>query len=189
VTERRLEGKRLLTRAAPLAYFVTFTCYGALLHGNDPLSVDRNHNRPGAPFVPPDKRREAAARCRMDQARYEMDKPRRQIVLSAIQEVAAYRGWQLLAVHVRTNHVHVVLTATAERPERVMNDFKAYASRKLTKAGFDGPGRKRWTRHGSTRYLWTAEEVEAAIQYVVSAQGEPMEVFDARRSGSSEPRG
>jgi hypothetical protein len=57
----------------------------------------------------------------------------------------------------------------------VMNTFKAYASRSLNHLGSDDPDRKRWARHGSTRWLW--KEVQAAIQYVVSGQGEPMEVY------------
>ena len=59
-----------------------------------------------------------------------------------------------------------------------MNDFKAYASRGLNDAGFDNRERKRWTRHGSTRKLWTWEAVEAAIHYVVREQGEPMAVWE-----------
>ena len=43
----------------------------------------------------------------------------------------------------------------------------------------------RWARHGSTRYLWNAEELSAAISYVVSGQGEPMAVCEqAARSRS-----
>jgi hypothetical protein len=61
-----------------------------------------------------------------------------------------------------------------------MNDFKVYASRALNRAGFDAPERKRWTRHGSTRKLWTHEDVEAAIHYVVHEQGEPMALFEDR---------
>jgi hypothetical protein len=38
---------------------------------------------------------------------------------------------------------------------------------------------KRWTRHGSTRYLWKPEQVSAAVQYVVQKQGEAMHVFQA----------
>ena len=36
---------------------------------------------------------------------------------------------------------------------------------------------KRWTRHGSTRYLWKESNVLTAIRYVLYDQGEPMEVF------------
>lgn len=82
-----------------------------------------------------------------------------------------------LAVHVRTNHVHVVVEAEHVSPEKVMNDFKSYATRRLNQLGCDGPERKRWARHGSTRWLWKDEEVREAIRYVVDEQGEAMSVF------------
>ena len=59
-----------------------------------------------------------------------------------------------------------------------MNDLKAYASRNLNEAGFDGKDRKRWVRHGSTRYKWNEKDVEDAIDYVVRQQGEPLEYFE-----------
>ena len=34
----------------PLAYFITFTCYGTWLHGNKETAVDRDHNIPQTPF-------------------------------------------------------------------------------------------------------------------------------------------
>ncbi len=40
----------------PLAYLITFRCYGTWLHGNDKGSIDRHHNRYGAPLIPPDLR-------------------------------------------------------------------------------------------------------------------------------------
>jgi adenine-specific DNA methylase/REP element-mobilizing transposase RayT len=164
-------------RAVPLAYLITFTCYGTWLHGKDPVSVDRDHNVPRTPFVAPHHQREESERHRMDQPPYELDAPRRQVVLNAIREVAECRGWELYAAHVRTTHVHVVVSST-EPPERIMNDFKAYASRGLNKAGFENSERKRWTRHGSNPYLWQPRDVEAAVHYVLHEQGEPMAVFD-----------
>ena len=53
---------------------------------------------------------------------------------------------------------------TLRRPERIMNDFKAYASRHLNRMGLEDPGRKRWARHGSTRWLSKLPHVLAAIQ-------------------------
>ena len=58
-----------------------------------------------------------------------------------------------------------------------MNDFKSYASRGLNRLERDGPDRKRWARHGSTRWLWKDEDVREAIRYVVEEQGEDMAVF------------
>jgi REP element-mobilizing transposase RayT len=98
--------------------------------------------------------------------------------LTSLLERCRERRWTLLAAHVRANHVHLVVEAEA-RPERVMNDLKSYASRCLNRMGLDEPSRKRWARHGSTRWLWKRENVSAAIRYVVEGQGDPMAVFEA----------
>ena len=37
----------------PLAYLITFTCYGMRLRGDQAGSVDRKHNIPGTPLIPP----------------------------------------------------------------------------------------------------------------------------------------
>jgi REP element-mobilizing transposase RayT len=83
----------------------------------------------------------------------------------------------LLAAHIRTNHVHVVTMANC-KPELVLNTMKSYSSRALNEAALDGPDRRRWARHGSTRYLWTGDAVRAAIQYVVREQSESMAVYE-----------
>jgi REP element-mobilizing transposase RayT len=89
----------------------------------------------------------------MDQPAYLLDERRRVVVLEAIREVSSYRGWNLVAAHVRGNHIHAVVEADV-RPEIVMNAFKAYASRAMNLTGIDRLNRKRWARHGSTRWLW-----------------------------------
>lgn len=114
----------------------------------------------------------------MDQSPYHLDQLRRDAVLEAIQEVCAHRGWSLLAAHVRSNHVHTIVEAEVP-PERVMNDFKAYGSRRLNRLGLDEPSRKRWARHGSTRWLWKPRHISAAMQYVIAEQGDASSVFES----------
>jgi Transposase IS200 like len=120
------------------------------LHGDESGSVDRSHNLPGSRLIEPDPQRVSAELQRMDQLPYSMDESRRDVVLAALSERCSQRNWTLIAAHVRTNHVHIVVAAEA-RPERLMNDFKSYASRCLNQAGLDQPKRRRWARHGSTR--------------------------------------
>ena len=114
----------------------------------------------------------------MDQSPYHLDQIRREAVLEAIEEVCAHRGWNLLEAHVRNNHVHTVVAAEVP-PDRVMSDFKAYASRRLNGMSLDKPDRKRWARHGSTRWLWKPQHVSAAMQYVVAEQGDAMSAFES----------
>jgi REP element-mobilizing transposase RayT len=159
------------------AYLITFSCYGSRMHGDGAGRVDRKHNVPGSPFVPIDSGR-AFTECQlMGQPLYSLDQPRRAAVLACLREVCSQRGWTLLAAHVRTTHVHVI--AESDEPaEQMMNAFKSYASRRLNESGWDGPGRKGWTRGGSIRRLWKRESVLAAIRYVVDGQGTPMAVYE-----------
>jgi len=114
----------------------------------------------------------------MTQPPYSLDAQRRQIVLAAILEVARHRGWYILAAHVRTNHVHIVASGSYSG-KKMMNDFKAYASRALNEAGFDTPDRKRWTRGGDTPAIGHEQGLVEKVRYVVEEQGEPMAVYVA----------
>ena len=113
----------------------------------------------------------------MTQPAYPLDETRRQIIMQSLRAVCRHRGYELRAAHVRTNHVHVACEAMG-RPEAVMNAMKSYGSRALNERALDDPNRRRWARHGSTRWLWTRDALWAAIQYVVRGQGEPMEVYE-----------
>ena len=160
-----------------MTYLITFACYGCRLHGEESGSVDPEHNRPGSAVLEKYPARVAAERERMDQDPYHLDRQRRDVVLEAIHEVCSYRGWTLLAAHVRSNHLHAVVEAE-DPPEKVMNDFKVYSSRGLNRSGLDEVGRKQWARHGSTRWLWKPQQVSAAVSYVVSEQGGTMSAFE-----------
>jgi hypothetical protein len=113
-----------------MRYFLTFACYGAHLHGEESGSVDRHHNRFGSRVLEADSQRAAAEWRNMNQPPYELDYDRRTVVLETLREVCRHRGWNLLAAHVRCNHVRIILEGEV-RPERVMNDCKAYARRAL----------------------------------------------------------
>jgi REP element-mobilizing transposase RayT len=115
----------------------------------------------------------------MNQPPYALDGIRRSVTLKATQEVCGRKAWILVAAHVRTNHVHVVVEAEAP-PERVMSTLKSSASHALNELAIDGQKkRRRWARHGSTRYIWTKQQLSAAIRYTVSRQGEALSVYEA----------
>ena len=159
-----------------MTYLITFACYGAHLHGDESGSIDRLHNLPGSRVISAHAGRVALERRLMNQPHYSLDQPRRNAVLAALLERAKKRGWTILAAHVCTNHVHVIINSDTT-PERVMNDLKSYASRHLNAIGLDTPDRKRWARHGSTRWLPGRESVDAAIQYVIEKQGHAMAMY------------
>jgi REP element-mobilizing transposase RayT len=96
-----------------------------------------------------------------------LDSVERRAVGDAIRRACAFKGWALGALNVRSNHVHVVVTAVDRSPERVMLCLKAWSSRRLNELRGGTRGRW-WTRHGSTRYLNTRESVRRAVEYVVN---------------------
>ena len=116
----------------PLAYFITFSCYGHHLPGDGPYTIDRQHNIPGLPPAPPSSPRREYHVARLLQEPFEMDSARRAIVLESILEVCVHKDWYLAAAHVRSTHVHIVLQAPETRPELAMGVLKARASRKLS---------------------------------------------------------
>lgn len=157
----------------PLAYLITFHTYASWLHGNRKGSVDRDHNRPTTDLLPPNKPRERAMALRSVSAAVRLSKEQRACVEQAIIGVCEYKGWELQALHARTNHVHAVVTSSC-RPERIMNAFKSWATRALRERGLVEAKARVWSRHGSTRYLWDAAAVHDACVYVVEGQGKAL---------------
>ena len=163
-----------LHTSAPLAYFITFHTYGTWLPGDRRGSVDAHHRIHGTPCVGPSPGRHAASAQRLEHLPVELRLEERTIIHRTAQEVCQHRGWTLRAAYVGANHVHVVVGSLPPEhtPERVMNDLKAWATRRVVEAGLRPHGTRLWVRHGSTRHLWRPEDVAAACDYVVAGQGE-----------------
>ncbi|MBK9613593.1 transposase [Candidatus Amarobacter glycogenicus] len=87
----------------------------------------------------------------MKNAPYLLDtSDRRRTVETAIARKCAQHDWDLLALNVRTNHVHVVVVGSGTK-ERVLADLKAQAARALREAGLADQYADVWSHHGSTR--------------------------------------
>ncbi len=158
------------TLHAPIAYFITFTCYGTWLHGDARGSVRRPNNGNGMPTLPENPLRRAMIISKMRHPLMYLGPQERGLVDTTVREVCEYRGWELDALNVRTNHVHILVTSTAH-PDKVMNDIKAWCTRRLREEGLIEPNREVWTSHGSTRWLWKEEHFRAAWEYVTHGQG------------------
>ncbi len=169
-----------------LSYFITFSTYGTLLHGDERGSVNRNHNVAGEPLLPADTELQHNRRALMTDPEYRMGTLERETVLASVRQHAGFRGWSLFAVHVRTTHVHIVVVCDA-KPERMMTEFKAYATRALNRSKPAEAHRKHWSRHGSTRWLNTDESVRRAVEYTLDEQGEQMAFYQAKDEERQEP--
>jgi hypothetical protein len=64
--------------------------------------------------------------------------------------------------------------ANLKTPAFVLNgeQRKVIARRRLREANLLSDETKPWARHGSTPYLWTEDDLERAIDYVLNGQGD-----------------
>jgi len=106
-----------------------------------------------------------------------LDAKRRSAVKEAIEEYCEHKKLTLYALHVRTNHAHLVISAGAAA-DKLMGWIKAYATRRLRATGLVSEEDKVWSRHGSTKYLWTDDHIFAACEYVNNGQGRELPDFD-----------
>jgi REP element-mobilizing transposase RayT len=162
----------------PLAFLITFRCYGTWLHGDERGSVNRFRNQYKSPYLPPEKNWLATNRQRLKGDVVTLNAAQRDCVEKAIRETCDIRQWQLHAVNVRTNHVHVVVSIGEKKPEIALNAFKSNATRKMRENNCWHSERSPWVDKGSKRYLWTERSVELATDYVINRQGDKLPSFD-----------
>jgi REP element-mobilizing transposase RayT len=155
----------------PQASLLTWTCYGTWLHGDALGSIDDQHNQFGLPLVVPDPEYLRMSVSALKHAPVTLDKPRRDLVYATIEAHAAYRRWGLLALNVRTNHVHAVVGGIDIEPGLAAGQFKAWTTRRLREAGLIQPKQEVWTKRSSTRYLWEKDHVLRACKYFLDGQG------------------
>ena len=152
-------------------YFITFRAYGTWLHGDERGSVHKRQNGVNEPLLEHRPRLENYERHQMRGERVTFDAPQRRCVEEALREVATHRGWTIYALSVQTNHVHVVVGAECA-PEKVMNDFKTYATRRLRERVLVPKQAPLWTHHGSTKHLHSQTTLVAACNYVAENQAD-----------------
>jgi len=104
----------------PVAYFLTWVTYGTWLPGDSRGWVEyrRGWHRPDLIVE-----LESAARMTEDACR--LSSQQRHVVETQLAETCDHRGWHLHAVNCRSNHVHVVVTATGVKPKKIRTDLKS----------------------------------------------------------------
>ena len=155
-----------------LAYHIVWTTNGTWLPGDARGWIKKKT----LGIQVPDPKRENEAREHMAADDVVLNPAQRALVEQTIRDHCRIRGWTLHAVNVRSNHVHVVVTADREADE-VMSQFKAWCSRKLSDAAglketvAVKAGRRRWfTEGGDKELIDEPEYLENAIRYVLEGQ-------------------
>lgn len=148
----------------PIGYFLTWVTYGTWLPGDARGWVEYQRG-----WQLPDPIRELEAKALMTEDACILTKEQRRAVEAQIAETCAHRGWTLHAVNCRSNHVHVVVTASVKNPKKIRVDLKAWATRNLRNT-FDSDRENWWAERGSIRYLNGENDLETAVVYVLDGQ-------------------
>ena len=162
----------------PIAYLITFRCYGTWMPGDERGSIDRHNNVYGAARNMPNEHWKEISTARRKHAPVVLDPRRRASVELAIRETCEIRKWKLFAQNVRTNHAHVVSSTGGRKPSVHLNAFKANASRQMRVDGVWSFEHSPWADKGRERWLWTEKHLSDAIEYVVFGQGGELPRFD-----------
>jgi REP element-mobilizing transposase RayT len=150
----------------PLAYLITFRCYGTWLHGDARGSYRRNYRLPErVSQVSPLSGLELAERAQLKHVPLKLNQSQRMVIEQAIRDVCKHRKYLLRAINVRTNHVHTIVS-TLSLPEPILGAFKSYSTRALRQNALLADEGRLWSRHGSTVYLWKERDVLKAMDYV-----------------------
>ncbi len=179
-------------------WLLTWTTYGTWLPGDDRGFVSNvregdgpevRHNTPGA--TPEAKVRGLVidSRERMLGPTVYLNAAQAGVVLEQLHETARYRGWELAAVAVMANHLHLVVGVPGDpEPDTLLRDFKSYASRRLNAVVAKPASGTWWTQSGSRRKLPNDTAVQAAVEYV-KRQHSPLLVWSSggRQPAESEP--
>lgn len=118
-----------------LAFFITRTCYGTWLHGDQRGSVGDQHNRYTTPVLPENSARNHQAFQSLNETPWNMPDADRGDVRVAIERTTEIRSWRLIELNVRTNHVHVIILAPHNQPAHVGRILKTWVTGSLKSLG------------------------------------------------------
>ena len=177
-------------------WLLTWTTYGTWLPGDDRGFVSNvldgegpevKHNLPG---TKPDAKQRglllSATANRKGPAVF-LALGQAEVVLEQLSETAQYRGWDLLAVAIMGNHIHVIVGVPGDPdPATLIGIFKSYVSRLLNKHFCRPVSGTWWTESGSRRKLPDEAAVLAAIAYV-GRQNFPLLIWRKGERGAKGP--
>ncbi len=154
-------------------YFLTWHTYGTWLHGDEAGSVDHGHNTFGAPRLGQDQERFDRELHALQHEPVTLSLTARILVDDVMRRHCRIRAWDLRALAVRSNHVHVVIANPESPPEQMVKQLKEWGTRKLREHRIIGPRQRAWADHASTGYLYEPGSLDEKIVYVLEMQEAP----------------
>jgi REP element-mobilizing transposase RayT len=140
-----------------LGYMVTWTTYGTWLQGDK-----RGFVRDGK-ILKASTELEQDNKKRQSNDKISLTKEQREVVRNSILREAEKIRENVLAISVRSNHIHAVIEAGGKPINTVINRFKTAAHYAMRDRGFKG---KVWTSGYDRRFCFSEKELNTRVNYV-----------------------
>lgn len=155
------------TPVSTTPWHITFGTYGTRLHGGRRLTVDKNHNQVGGPFVQENLPRYVMMKTSLKHPPVRLSEEQRGFTESTIPGVCEKGGWHLLSCAAGKDHVHVICEAdSAIHGEKIRRLMKRWLSQALSSKWPLPDGGRWWADEGSNRSVHSEGYLRAAIEYV-----------------------
>jgi REP element-mobilizing transposase RayT len=170
-------------------WFLTWTTYGSWLPGDERGFVGeavedglrRAHNEPHSPPAMPSQALAEFSRELLVGPPILLNVSQVDTLMEQFLDTTQYRRWLLVAVGVMQTHIHAVIGVTGDpKPEKILNDLKSYATRRLNRDWGPPVSETWWSRSGSKRKLAGEQDVEAVVEYI-QRQPNPMLIWTGER--------
>lgn len=159
-------------------WLLTNTTYGSWLPGDNRWSYTDVSGTTA--LTPPQPRLARYAQSVQKGPAIKLSRKQAELVLAQFLETTQYRGWTLPAVAIMYNHFHAVISGPdSTKPDKMLADLKAYATRVLNRRYGKPASETWWTTKGSKRFLPDQEAVDAAVEYVLHKQPNPLVTYPA----------
>jgi len=140
-----------------LGYMVTWTTYGTWLQGDKRGYVKNGETLPANDNLK--STNEKQQKCEA----FKLNPNHKQIVKDAILAGAEIVNQKIVALAVCSNHIHLLVKASAEPIEKVVHRYKCSATFALRRNGVQ---EIIWSKGFDKRFCFTEEEIEQKIRYI-----------------------
>jgi len=149
----------------PLAYFITWSVYGSHLQGDE-----RGWRKRGKGVQEPKPRLAQWRQEKLNHPILLLSVEQRLVVEHECRRHCNVRGWRSWALNVRSNHCHIVVTATGYSGSIVRDQLKANATRGLRDRFPVFRDRPAWSTGGDWKCINEIDGLDAVCCYVREAQ-------------------
>jgi len=157
-------------------YFITFSTYGTRLLGREAGS-----RRWDSQYIEPNEALYNYMSNRLNEPCVQFSSAKRALVHDSFMETSRRFGWEIDALNVREDHVHIVIfTPGGKRPDEIVRKLKTGATYALYNAGRRQIGSRVWTKMFSSTLGWDIGFWRGVISYTLEEQGENKYLYESR---------